>query len=747
MGVDVTDAANAAAQMMRNGLAANADEALDLLARGMQQGANSAGDLLDVVSEYGSTFAELGVSGPQAVGLIDQALAAGIPNADFAADALREMGIIGREAGEGAATALESLGLNAADYFAAMQAGGPQASAALDTVLDALRNTEDPAVRSAAAVELVGTQYEDLGDAILSMDPSEAARRLGTIEGAAAGVDEALAQGIGPTLASFGRTLETTASTGMSAFLAGLTDGKTNADGWQGTVQNLGATVGGVLQPPLEALGGFLTGTLGPALGAAFGWMADNQTTVTVMASLIGGVLAAAFLVWGTRALVAAGQNTLAWFTTVAAARTGAAGQQLSALQTVASWVLMGAQAVLHAGRVAAVWLFQTARTVAVLGLSWALGAAGTLASWALMGAQAVARAVAIGAVWLAQTAMTTGVVLAGWAVAVAAVVGGWVLMGVQSLAQAARMAAAWVLAMGPVGWVIAAVVGLVALIVANWDTVVGATRAAWNWAVGAVRGAVDFLVGLFMNFTIVGLIIRHWDTIKNTFSSGVDAAVSFVRELPGRIVSAVGNLGSLLVSAGGDLLRGLWNGISGSIGWLKNKVMDWAGSLLPGWVKDILGISSPSRVFAGLGYDTMRGFALGIEQGTQGTLDAVGEAARLVLERFRSGQQLFEDFTWYGNPDVVRQNNSAIQDAMHAAGVDAMRAPAADVEAALSRIIAQHTTPAYRAPVYDMPERAAAPEPAPSRTVNVSGVIGPEEVAALVRREQATDEFLAGVW
>jgi hypothetical protein len=84
----------------------------------------------------------------------------------------------------------------------------------------------------------------------------------------------------------------------------------------------------------------------------------------------------------------------------------------------------------------------------------------------------------------------------------------------------------------------------------------------------------------------------------------------------------------------------------------------------------------------------------------------------------------------------------------MHAAGVDAMRAPAADVEAALSRIIAQHTTPAYRAPTYDMPEGGAgAAGAAPSRTVNVSGVVGPEEVAALVRREQATDEFLAGVW
>ena len=41
--------------------------------------------------------------------------------------------------------------------------------------------------------------------------------------------------------------------------------------------------------------------------------------------------------------------------------------------------------------------------------------------------------------------------------------VAAWVLLGAQSLLQAARVAAAWLIAMGPIGLVIAAVVGLMA--------------------------------------------------------------------------------------------------------------------------------------------------------------------------------------------------------------------------------------------------------------------------------------------
>ncbi|GJF07713.1 phage tail protein [Pseudonocardia sp. D17] len=100
---------------------------------------------------------------------------------------------------------------------------------------------------------------------------------------------------------------------------------------------------------------------------------------------------------------------------------------------------------------------------------------------------------------------------------------------------------------------------------------------------------------------------------------------LSWFGELPGRILGAIGDFGSLLLSAGGDLIRGLWNGITGLAGWLKDKIFGFFGNLLPGWVKNILGIASPSKVFAGLGKFTTQGFAEGIRASTSDVFDAMG--------------------------------------------------------------------------------------------------------------------------
>jgi len=79
----------------------------------------------------------------------------------------------------------------------------------------------------------------------------------------------------------------------------------------------------------------------------------------------------------------------------------------------------------------------------------------------------------AAGAAAAARYVATNAIILAGWVrqgaaatAAAARVVAGWVLMGVQATIQAARMAAAWIISMGPIALVIAAVVGLVALVV-----------------------------------------------------------------------------------------------------------------------------------------------------------------------------------------------------------------------------------------------------------------------------------------
>jgi phage-related minor tail protein len=581
--VDVAEATQTVGQLITSGLVPDARAGFDLLTASFQRvPAAMREELPDILNEYGTNFRALGFNGEQAFALLTKASQGGAVVLDKTGDALKEFTIRGSDMSTTSVAAFQAVGLNAEEMSRAIAAGGPGAQAALQQTAQGILGIEDPAARANTAIALFGTPLEDLSvDQIPSFLQAVAGVGPGMTDaaGSADALDKTLSTGIGPRLETFKRGLQTAATQGMSALIGGFTQGNTSAGGWQGTVQNLAASLSGTFGPALTAVAGFISNPVMPSLSGLFGFLAQHQTTVTVIAGLIGGVLAAAFGVWAVAAVTGAAANVAAWFTTVAAATTGSAATSLSSLQVVASWVLMG----------------------------------------------------------------------------------------VQSMLQAARMAAAWFIALGPVGWVIGIVVGLVALIVANWDTVVSWTQQAWQKASELVSGAWDAIKGFisaalgvivawFQNWTLPGLIITHWDTIKRTFSTAIDAVVTFVSGLPGRAASALGSLGSsiagvasaawtafsgavstgttsvitfvggipgkivsglgslatLLVSAGSDLIRGLINGVKNMAGNIASAAMDVVKSAVNG-VKSFLGIASPSKLMRGLGANMGEGMALGI--------------------------------------------------------------------------------------------------------------------------------------
>lgn len=80
----------------------------------------------------------------------------------------------------------------------------------------------------------------------------------------------------------------------------------------------------------------------------------------------------------------------------------------------------------------------------------------------------------------LGAAAVAAGVMAAAMVVSRIIVVGAWAFMAAQSMIHGARMALAWVIAFWPIALVIAAVVGLAAIIISNWDTISGWTRDMW---------------------------------------------------------------------------------------------------------------------------------------------------------------------------------------------------------------------------------------------------------------------------
>ncbi len=177
------------------------------------------------------------------------------------------------------------------------------------------------------------------------------------------------------------------------------------------------------------------------------------------------------------------------------------------------------------------------------------------------------ATSVATGAVWVASTVASAAVVIAQW-----------VAMGAAAMARAVMMAAAWVIAMGPIGWIIAGIVALVALIIYNWDAIWAKTQevwgAIWNFIKQAgefikniVMAALKFILDLFLKYHPVGIVIQHWDAIVGAISSGVGRAIAFVTSLPGKITGALGDAGRWLIDAGKKIIQGLIDGILSMIG------------------------------------------------------------------------------------------------------------------------------------------------------------------------------------
>lgn len=267
-----------------------------------------------------------------------------------------------------------------------------------------------------------------------------------------------------------------------------------------------------------------------------------------------------------------------------------------------------------------------------------------------------------------------------------------WKLLGIQSLINGARMAAAWVMGMGPVGWIIAAVVALVALIILYWDEIVVFLEEAWQYIKDT---AVDIWNGILAFFEewgplllailtggislLVDLIVTHWDDIKawtvSIWNSIVDffvgiwdglvaivqggvqkvldfitwlkqipvkakvwfqqmkdgavakfrALIDWAKSLPGKVLSALGKVGSKLLQAGKDLLNGLLNGLKEKA----SDLWDWLKGLLSGFkdeVKKFFGISSPSKLMAYYGRMIGTGLADGVK-GTTGLVEQAGAA------------------------------------------------------------------------------------------------------------------------
>ena len=203
--------------------------------------------------------------------------------------------------------------------------------------------------------------------------------------------------------------------------------------------------------------------------------------------------------------------------------------------------------------------------TVAVQVVMWlarmGLAAARLLIQFTLMATRFVIQA----ALMTASATMTAARVVAAWA-----------LMGIQAMIHATRMAAAWLIAMGPVGWIIAAIIALAALIFLYWDEISEATTIAWEWIVGILASAWEWIVetATLIWEWIVGIVTTAWDWISettqntwDTITGALGAAWDWIWGIISTVVDWIVNAISTSMNTVSSVWTSVWNGIKNFFG------------------------------------------------------------------------------------------------------------------------------------------------------------------------------------
>ena len=121
------------------------------------------------------------------------------------------------------------------------------------------------------------------------------------------------------------------------------------------------------------------------------------------------------------------------------------------------------------------------------------------------------------------------------------------------------------------------------------------------------------------INAIVNTLLAFNWvnlgSSIIKGLGNGLKSMISFVKDIAGQIVSAIkggiSNLPQQMLTIGKNIVQGLWNGIKSMMTWITDKVSGFVGGIVSS-VKGVLGIASPSKVFAGIGEYMAEGLAQG---------------------------------------------------------------------------------------------------------------------------------------
>ncbi|MCY8199789.1 hypothetical protein MOC25_08765 [Bacillus subtilis] len=226
----------------------------------------------------------------------------------------------------------------------------------------------------------------------------------------------------------------------------------------------------------------------------------------------------------------------------------------------IKNMTVMAAQSIAQATRTATAWTIMKISSFVTTLKTGIVQMGLWIKQMVVMAAQSVAQAARMAAAWTAAQISSFASMLAAGIKQMIAFGARLVVLAAQAAANAARMAASWVIAMGPIGWITAAVVGLVVLIIANWDKIKAYTIKVWGvvskWLSSAWTGIKNAASKVWS--ALVTLIKANFELQRKIVMTVWNAIKSAASRIWNGIKSALSSIWKGITSAG----KTIWNGL-----------------------------------------------------------------------------------------------------------------------------------------------------------------------------------------